>query len=117
MSAPIARTPQPPYWAVVFTSQRAADDGRDYGRMSARLEELAPAQPGFLGIESVRDGSGTGITVSYWADEASIAAWKRQALHAEAQRSGIRGWYEDYTLRIARVERAYTKADSRHEGL
>jgi len=113
----IATTPAPPYWAVVFTSVRAADDGADYARMAGRLEEIAPSQPGFLGIESVRDPDGTGITVSYWTDEASIAAWKRQALHREAQRRGIEGWYLDYALRVARVERAYGRADSPREGL
>jgi heme-degrading monooxygenase HmoA len=117
MTGPIAPTPPPPYWAVVFTSQRTADEGEDYGRMALRLEEIAPAQPGFLGLESVRDAAGAGITVSYWRDEASIAAWKRQALHLEAQRRGVAGWYRDYALRVAKVERAYTLADSARAGL
>jgi len=117
MDHPIARTPAPPYWAVLFTSVRVDDDGRDYDRMAERLAEIAPAQPGFLGIESARDSSGVGITLSYWADEGSIAAWKRQALHLEAQRRGAAGWYADYALRVARVERAYTGSDSTREGL
>lgn len=101
----IATTPEPPYWAVVFTSQRADREHAEYTHMADALERLAPSQPGFLGIESVRDASGLGITVSYWSDEASIAAWKAHALHREAQAAGKARWYVDYVLRIARVER------------
>jgi len=69
----IARTPQPPYYAVIFTSQRTEGD-RGYGRMADRMIELARAQPGFLGVESVRGADGLGITVSYWASKEAIVA-------------------------------------------
>lgn len=117
MSDGIATTPSPPYWAVLFTSRRVADDGRDYASMAETLATLAPAQPGYLGIESVRDADGVGITISYWSSEADIARWKRLAVHLEAQRAGRERWYEDYTLRVARVERAYTMATSPRTGL
>jgi heme-degrading monooxygenase HmoA len=104
---PLARTPEPPYYAVVFSSQRRDVERAEYDRMSDALEELAPSQPGFLGIESARDGAGFGITVSYWKDEASIAAWKSVALHREAQIAGRARWYADFAIRISRVERAY----------
>ncbi|MEK0361598.1 hypothetical protein V6943_04235 [Pseudomonas sp. CBC3] len=65
----IAQTPEPPYYAVVFTSLRAEGD-RGYGAMAGRMLELAAMQPGFLGVESARDG--VGITVSYWANLEAI---------------------------------------------
>ena len=117
MHARFARTPEPPYWAVLFTSQRTAEDPEGYGRMAAALEQLAPEQPGFLGLESARDASGLGITLAYWESEEAIAAWKRVAAHRQAQRLGHERWYEDFVLRVARVERAYTKASSTREGL
>lgn len=46
--------------------------------MSARMQELAQQQPGFLRLESVRSPDGTGITISYWEDLASIRAWKEK---------------------------------------
>ena len=101
-----AHTPEPPYYAVVFTSQRTPGDA-GYDAMAARMAELAARQPGYLGAESVRNADGEGITVSYWRDEASIAAWKQQAEHLQAQRLGRSQWYGRYELRIARVERAY----------
>ena len=101
-----AHTPEPPYYAVVFTSQRTPGDA-GYDAMAERMAELAAQQPGYLGAESVRNADGEGITVSYWRDEASIAAWKRQAEHLQAQRLGRSRWYAHYELRVARVEMAY----------
>ncbi|HEX2852671.1 MAG TPA: antibiotic biosynthesis monooxygenase [Opitutaceae bacterium] len=108
MNAParLARTPEPPYHAVIFSSLRTNDD-RGYGAMADRMMELAAQQDGFLGVDSVRDASGAGITVSYWRDEAAILAWKRHGEHQKAQQGGQHTWYADYEMRIAKVERAY----------
>jgi heme-degrading monooxygenase HmoA len=104
----IAKTPEPPYVAVVFTSLRtSADGGGDdgYAAMSARMEELAAKQPGYLGIEAARDG--LGITVSYWTDEKSARDWKGVAAHVVAQQRGRDAWYSDYRVRVATVTRDY----------
>jgi len=61
----IAKTPEPPYYAVIFTSLRTEGD-RGYGHMADRMVELASQQPGFLGVETTRGADGFGITVSYW---------------------------------------------------
>ena len=102
---PFASTPEPPYYAVIFTSLRTeGDDG--YGRMAERMAELAAQQPGFLGVESAREAGGLSITVSYWKDEEAIRAWKAHLEHAVAQRLGKEKWYAAYSLRVAKVERA-----------
>lgn len=106
----IARTPKPPYYAVIFTSLRTEGD-RGYGHMAQRMVELAAQQPGFLGVESARTTDGLGITVSYWTSEEAIAAWKAQADHKVAQETVQRVWYSNYQLRVARVERDYGKHD------
>ena len=100
----IARTPEPPYYVAIFTSVRSPEDG-GYGAMSARMVELVRAQPGYLGMESVRSADGHGITVSYWDSLESIQAWKRDGEHLEAQRLGREQWYDRFALRIARVDR------------
>lgn len=101
-----AQTPEPPYYAVIFTNQRTTgDDG--YAEAADRMVELAAQQPGFLGVESVRGADGTGITVSYWASEEAIAAWKRHAEHCIAREKGRSHWYAGFALRVAKVERAY----------
>ncbi len=73
--------------------------------MTSLMKELAAQQPGFLGLETARDG--LGITVSYWATAESITAWKANLKHAAAQRLGREKWYEAYTVRICLVERDY----------
>jgi heme-degrading monooxygenase HmoA len=100
-----ASTPQPPYYAVIFTSQRTSvDDG--YGAVADRMEALAAEQPGFLGIDSARGSDGFGITVSYWASLEAIAAWRAHAEHRIAQSAGRKKWYGHFEVRVARVERA-----------
>lgn len=100
----IAETPAPPYYAVIFSSLRNADI-EGYAETATRMVELAAEQPGFLGVESVRED--LGITVSYWADLQSIKQWKAQAEHRLAQKLGMDKWYSSYKTRIARVERDY----------
>lgn len=97
----------PPYYAVIFTNQRTGEDEAQYSATATRMVELAKTMPGFLGVESTRDETGLGITISYWQDQAAIANWRSNAEHVEARKMGNKRWYEHYELRIARVERAY----------
>jgi heme-degrading monooxygenase HmoA len=106
----MTRTPEPPYYAVIFTNRRARrpHDHVDeaYGAAADRMEELAETIPGYLGIESVRSADGTGITVSYWTDEDAISRWRDHPEHLDAQSRGRDEWYEWYELRVGQVERA-----------
>ena len=111
-AASVSDTPQPPYFAVIFTSLRTAVDV-DYELTAQRMVELARAQPGFLGVETARDAGGLGITVSYWDSEAAISAWREHAEHTLARERGRTQWYRQFALRVARVERAHgwTRSD------
>lgn len=92
--------------AVIFSSTLSTDHG-GYDEMSERMVALAREQAGFLGIESVREPDGRGITVSYWADDEAARAWKRVAEHLRAQRLGRERWYSDYRVVVAEVVREY----------
>jgi heme-degrading monooxygenase HmoA len=98
---------------VIFTSRRSPDDAAAYGEAAERMLALAQAQPGFLGAESARGDDGVGITVSYWADEASIAAWRDHAQHRATREHGRALWYDHFEVRIAKVERAYSRRADR----
>lgn len=104
-----AETPDPPYYAVIFTSRHTGAAADAYGQTAQRMLELAAARPGYLGVESVHDATGLGITVSYWKDLDSIAGWKADAEHRAAQSRGHREWYSHFELRVAKVERATSK--------
>jgi heme-degrading monooxygenase HmoA len=100
----IAKTPTPPYYAVIFTSLRTDLDA-GYDDTAQRMEELAALQPGFLGVESAREDCG--ITISYWQSLEAITAWKQQSEHLRTQERGREEWYSAYKTRIAYVERDY----------
>jgi heme-degrading monooxygenase HmoA len=100
----IAQTPPPPYYAVIFTSERTSV-AEGYEQTAERMVELAQQQPGYLGHESARDG--IGITVSYWESLEAIRDWKKNTEHLLAQKNGREQWYTNYKTRISKVERDY----------
>lgn len=100
----IAKTPTPPYYAVIFSSVRTEGDN-GYSEMSEKMVDLASAQDGFLGMDTAR--SGIGITVSYWRDLDSIKKWKENSDHSVARLKGRSEWYASFKVRIAKVEREY----------
>jgi heme-degrading monooxygenase HmoA len=100
--------PEPPYYAVIFSSRRTDQDETAYQAMAALMESLASEQQGYLGFESVRDASGKGISVSYWTDLESIRIWRQQLQHQQAQQLGKEKWYQHYRVHVTRVERTYT---------
>ncbi|MFD0331560.1 antibiotic biosynthesis monooxygenase family protein [Streptacidiphilus monticola] len=71
------------------------------------MDRLVRQQPGFLGMDSARDGDGFGITVGYFRDEESIRQWLVQPDHAGARDRGRAEWYHHYSVHVAKVERAY----------
>ena len=100
----VAKTPEPPYYAVIFTSHRTEGDN-GYGEIAERMVKLASQQPGFLGVESSRES--VGITVSYWSDLESIKLWKQNTEHVMTQKQGREIWYREFKTRICKVESDY----------
>jgi heme-degrading monooxygenase HmoA len=104
----ISKTPTPPYYAAIFSIIRAKVDEREYNAMAERMFAMATQQDGFLGLEySPEDQNGFSLSVSYWRDEDCIGRWKQNVEHLAAQKLGREKWYPAYSIRIARVERAY----------
>nr|WP_239618197.1 antibiotic biosynthesis monooxygenase [Cohnella mopanensis] len=95
------------YYAVIFTSQRT-DGENGYGEVADEMVRLAAEQPGFIDVESVRNSSGFGITISYWESLEAISNWKRVEAHKAAQEQGKQAWYEHYHVKICKVEREYS---------
>jgi len=100
----VVKTPEPPYYAVIFTSHRTKGDN-GYGEIAEKMVECASRQPGFLGVESARES--VGITVSYWSDLKSIKLWKQNSEHVMAQKQGREIWYREFKTRICKVESDY----------
>lgn len=107
----ISSTPQPPYYAVIFTSINAPVDHTEHVEMYGRLVRHAQTFAGYLGIEGARNGDGTGVAAVYWKDLESIRAWAKDPMHQVAKAKGREVWYSHYMIRICRVEREYGRPD------
>jgi heme-degrading monooxygenase HmoA len=105
----IAKTPPPPYYAVIATTFRTKDVG-GYDEMGDAMEELVTKQPSYLGHEFARDG--IGINISYWNTIEDIKRWKNLEQHLIAQKLGKEKWYQSYKVRICKVERDYEFNDA-----
>lgn len=102
----IAITPNPPYYAVIFSSKRTENE-KGYNQMSKKMLELAQQQEGFLGIESVSEKNGFDLTISYWDSLKSIQNWREHAAHQTAKQKGKVDWYSMFKTRICKVEHDY----------
>ena len=92
----------------VWPNDRAA-----YLDIAAALRPLLDGIDGFLSIERFESLSETGklLSLSFWRDEESVAAWRNMERHRAAQAAGRGGILRDYRLRIAGIIRDYGMTD------
>jgi heme-degrading monooxygenase HmoA len=108
--------------AVIFEVWPAAGQKQTYLDIAATLKPELERIDGFLSIErfqSLVDDTKL-LSLSFWRDEAAVAAWRNVEHHRSAQQAGRHGVFRDYRLRVAHVlrdygmdERAEAPADSR----
>lgn len=92
---------------MIFAAWRSGADAAGYGAAAQAMDALAARQPGYRGVDSTRGADGFGITVSYWADEASAIAWRQDPDHAAVREQGRGRWYDSYDLHVATIGRSY----------
>jgi heme-degrading monooxygenase HmoA len=93
--------------AVLFISGRNSADPRGYDEAAQAMDDAAAIRDGYLGIDTVRDHHGVGITVSWWRDEAAALAWRDDPDHTRIRELGRAVWYDWYQVIVTTVERAY----------
>ena len=109
--------------AVIFEVWPADGGGRErYLELAAALRDELAQIDGFLSIERFESLTEPGkmLSLSFWRDEAAVAAWRNLPAHRATQAEGRAGVFRDYRLRVASVlrdygmsERAEAPADSR----
>ena len=93
--------------AVIFIAQRTGGDDIGYAQAASAMVSLAQVQPGYIGMDSVRDADGLGITVSYWASDDDAKAWRDHGEHALIRDAGRDRWYSHYSLHVTQATRSY----------
>ena len=97
--------PEPGQVVTVFRNRLRADADA-YPDHVARIGALARTMPGYVEHKTFTAEDGERVTVVTFADRASHEAWARHPEHREAQRAGVRDYYEDYSISVGAVDRA-----------
>lgn len=95
--------------AVIFEVEPAEGQGPIYFETAAELRPILEKMDGFISVERFRSLANEGryLSLSFWRDEASVAAWRSTEAHRAAQAEGRGGIFADYRLRVAAVMRDY----------
>lgn len=97
-----------PRVACIFRSTRTSGSDAEYDVWSAKIDVLVTSTPGYVSHLSIRDTtSREGVTISYFKSLASVDAWREQPVHRQAQQLGRERFYEEFTIEICEVARAY----------
>jgi len=73
----LAENLTPPFVAAVLSDTNIVEHLTECEhRPSDQMVSLAPAQDGFLGLETTRDETGHWLSVSYWHHMSSYMAWR-----------------------------------------
>ena len=99
--------------AVIFEVWPEAGRREEYLALAAALRRELEAIDGFVSVERFESLSEPGklLSLSFWRDEAALAAWRNLAAHRAAQSKGRGGIFADYRLRVAGVIRDYGMTD------
>jgi heme-degrading monooxygenase HmoA len=95
--------------AVIFEVLPRPGRREDYLSIAADLRPLLDGIEGFVSIERFESLTEPGnvLSLSFWRDEAAVAAWRSLDEHRAAQSAGRGGVFQDYRLRVAQVLRDY----------
>jgi heme-degrading monooxygenase HmoA len=100
---------------VVFQVTLRDGQARAYLDLAAALRAEVERVDGFVSVERFESLSTPGklVSISYWRDQAAVAAWREQRRHRAAQERGKGDIFADFRISVAEVVRDYTLADRR----
>jgi heme-degrading monooxygenase HmoA len=90
---------------VVFRSRLSAEAGDDYSDMAAEMLATAKEMPGFVEFKSFKADDGERVSLVYWQDHETMAAWRNHPRHRVAQSNGRSKWYSSYRIEVADIAR------------
>jgi heme-degrading monooxygenase HmoA len=98
---------------IIFEVWPADGEQTHYLDLAAALRADLNEIDGFLSVERFQSLTEPGklLSLSFWRDEAAVAAWRNQAAHRATQAEGRSGVFSNYRLRVAQVLRDYGLTD------
>jgi heme-degrading monooxygenase HmoA len=96
--------------AVIFEANSHLDKQARYLEIASELRPLLERIDGFIAIERFQSLLELGkiLSLSWWRDEESVLAWKKNVFHQEAQAEGRESIFSYYRIRVAHVFRDYS---------
>ena len=96
--------------AVIFEAWVPGEAQAEYLDLAAELRPLLADLDGFISIERFQSLTNLDkvLSLSFWRDEAAVAAWRNLPAHRRVQAAGRNHVFADYHLRIAAVTRDYS---------
>lgn len=104
-------------YVVIFEVKIKSNAKDEYLEIAAKLKEQLIMIDGFISIERFTSlvEEGKILSLSFWESRDAIAVWKSNLDHVQAQQKGRDRLFEDYRIRIAKVEKDYTLQSSQLE--
>lgn len=99
--------------AVIFEVWPKPEYKEKYLELAAQLRRSVESIEGFVSVErfqSITDENKM-VSLSFFETEEALNQWRNTEAHRAAQKFGRSTYFADYRLRIARIERDYTKTD------
>jgi heme-degrading monooxygenase HmoA len=99
--------------AVIFEVTMREGQAERYFDLAATLRPELQKIDGFVSIERFESlvNPGKYLSLSFWRDEAAVAAWRKHDGHGGAQALGKREIFADFRITVAKALRQYTLAD------
>jgi heme-degrading monooxygenase HmoA len=95
--------------AVIFEVWPRPEHKQQYLDLAAELRPILETIDGFISVERFESLTEKGkiLSLSFFRDEAAVAAWRNVPQHRKTQARGRATIFENYRLRIAGVIRDY----------
>lgn len=100
-------------WAVIFEVTPQPGRAQRYFDIAAALRPELERIDGFISVERFQSLSRPEVflSLSWWRDEAAIAAWRNAAQHRAGQAEGREAVFADYRIRVLSCVRDYGLRD------
>lgn len=95
---------------VIFEVTPKPGQAERYFEIAAELAAELQKIDGFISVERFESLSrpGTFLSLSTWAHEDAVRAWRTQSAHRDGQREGREAVFAGYRIRVAQVLRDYS---------